>query len=114
MKHLFVVSLLSLSSFASAAEWKLIAKTTLCEDRIQIMGKEGEKYVLALKGDQKIKLFSKDDSVFLEHSLQTTEFESKNADVTYRFIRPSYVEANPPKIDVTHQGEQKRCKMKLF
>jgi hypothetical protein len=113
MKYLFVLSLFSLPSITSAAEWKVIAETTSCRERIQVLGKEGEKYVLAVKGDEKMRLFSKDGSLFLENSPQTTEFVFQNADVTYRFIRPSYVEANSPKMDVISHGQQKRCKMNL-
>lgn len=113
MKHLFFISLLSISSLTYAADWKVIAETTSCAEKIQVMGKEGEKYVLAVKGEEKTKLFAKDGSAFSENSMKTTEFVSKGADVTYRFIQPSYVEANPPKIDVSYHGDQKRCKMQL-
>jgi hypothetical protein len=104
---------MSLSSLTFAAEWKVVAETTLCDEKIQVMGKEGEKYVLAVNGEKKTKLFAKDGSTFSEQSMSSTEFVSKQDDVSYRFIQPSYVEANPPKIDVSHNGEKKRCKMKL-
>lgn len=116
MKHLFVLTIMSLSSIVSAApEWKVVAETTSCADKIQIMGKEGEKYVMAVHGDEKTKLFPKDGSKFQAESMKSTEFASnKNDDVSYRFIQPSYVEANPPKIDVAYSGEKnKRCKMEL-
>lgn len=113
MKHLLFISLMSLSSLTFAADWKVVAETTSCADKIQVMGKEGEKYVLAVKGEEKIKLFAKDGSAFTENSPKTTEFEAKSDGVTYRFIHPSVVEANPPKIDVTFHGEKKRCKMDL-
>lgn len=113
MKNLLFISILSLSSLAWAAqEWKVIAETTVCDEKIQIMGKDGEKYVLAVKGDEKRKLFSKDGSAFNENSMQMTEFSSVG-EPTYNFIHPSYVEANPPKIDVTYSGAKKRCKMEL-
>lgn len=114
MKHLLFVSLMSLSTLSfAAADWKVIATTTSCDEKIQIMGKEGEKYVLAVKGEEKTKLFSADNSEFHENSMKNTEFESKGQDVSYRFIHPSYVEANPPKIDVASNGEKTRCKMEL-
>lgn len=114
MKHLLFISLMSLSSLSLAAtDWKVIAETTSCDEKIQIMGKDGEKYVLAVKGDEKIKLFAKDNSVFQENAMKSTEFEAKSEDVSYRFIHPSYVEANPPKIDVAYHGSKKRCKMDL-
>lgn len=114
MKHLLFISFMSLSTLSFAAtDWKVIAETTSCNEKIQIMGKEGEKYVLAVKGDEKTKLFAKDDSVFHENAMKSTEFEAKSGDVTYRFIHPSYVEANPPKIDVAYNGTKTRCKMDL-
>ena len=114
MKHLFFLAIMSLSSVSMAAEWKVVAETTSCDEKIQIMGKEGEKYVLAVRGDEKIKLFPTDGSKFKEESMKTTEFNSeKSTDVSYRFIQPSYVEANPPKIDVAYYGAKKRCKMDL-
>lgn len=115
MKQLFLIALFSyaLPTFA-AADWKVIAETTSCADKIQVLGKEGEKYVLAVRGEEKVKLFAKDKAEFHENSLATTEFTSDaSQDVKYTFIQPSYVEANPPKIDVAYQGAKKRCKMDL-
>lgn len=113
MKHLLIITIMSLSSFAwSAQDWKVVAETTSCSDKIQIMGKEGEKYVLAVRGEDKVKLFAKDGSVFNENAMRNTEFLSaKNGDVTYIFTQPAYVEANPPKIDVVYGGNKSRCKM---
>ena len=114
MKQLFFISLFTLSSLSfAAAEWKTVAETTSCDEKIQIMGKEGEKFVLLVKGEEKLKLFAKDGSVFHQDSMKSTEFVAKDADASYRFIQPSYVEANPPKIDVIHNGEKTRCKMEL-
>ena len=114
MKHLFFITLMSISTISfAAAEQKLVAETTSCDEKIQIMGKEGEKYVLAVKGEEKTKLFADDGSAFKHESMKSTEFTSKGEDVKYTFIQPSYVEANPPKIDVAHNGEKTRCKMNL-
>lgn len=115
MKHFLFITIMSLSSFAwSAQDWKVVAETTACSDKIQVMGKEGEKYVLAVRGDEKIKLFAKDGSVFNENAMRSTQFVSeKNADVTYTFTQPAYVEANLPKIDVAYNGAKSRCKMEL-
>jgi hypothetical protein len=106
---------MSLSTVAwSAQDWKVVAETTVCEEKIQIMGKEGEKYVLAVRGDGKTKLFAKDGSTFKNDAMRSTEFASdKSSEVSYTFIQPSYVEANPPKIDVSFNGAKKRCKMEL-
>jgi hypothetical protein len=115
MKHLFLIAIMSLSSVAFAADWKVVAETTSCDDKIQIMGKEGEKYVMAVRGDEKTKLFAKDGSAFHEETMRSTEFTSAKSasDVSYTFIQPSMVEANPPKIDVAYNGAKKRCKMEL-
>lgn len=113
MKKFLILFLLTLSSISNADDWKVVAQTISCEEKIQVLGKEGEKYVLAVKGDEKIKLFAVDESTFKVDSIKSTEFISKKDDVTYRFIQPSYVEANPPKIDVIHHGLKKRCKMEL-
>lgn len=113
MKYLFFISLLSFSGMALSAEWKVIAESTSCEDKILIKGKEGEKYVLAVSGGVEKKLFAKDSSSFHENSMKTTEFISRNEGDQYSFIQPSYVEGNPPKIDITHEGQVKRCRMEL-
>lgn len=114
MKQLFFISLLSLSSMAYSAEWKVIAETTSCDEKIQILGKEGEKFVKAISGNEETKLFAKDGSVFHENTMKSTEFVSKKeSEVTYTFRQPSYVEGNPPKIDVAYNGAKKRCKMNL-
>ncbi|MFP5385867.1 MAG: hypothetical protein ACLGHN_07285 [Bacteriovoracia bacterium] len=115
MKQLFFLSILSLSSLAfSAQEWKVVAETTSCDQKIQVLAKEGEKYVKAVSGDEVTKLFPKDGSVFHENTMKMTEFVSdKSSEVKYTFIQPSYVEANPPKIDVSYNGTKKRCKMDL-
>lgn len=115
MKHLFILAIMSLSSVSMAAtDWKVVAETTSCDEKIQIMGKEGEKYVLAVRGEEKTKLFAKDGSVFHENTMRPTEYTSESsADISYRFLQPAYVEANPPKIDVAYNGSKKRCKMDL-
>ena len=106
---------MSMPSLSFANEgWKVIAETTSCAEKIQILGKEGEKFVLAVAGDEKTKLFANDGSAYKESSMKMTEYKSSGEnDVTYRFIQPSYVDGNLPKIDVTYNGEKKRCKMEL-
>jgi hypothetical protein len=115
MKSLLFLAIMSLSSMAmAAADWKVVAETTSCDQKIQIMGKEGEKFVMAVRGEEKTKLFAEDGSAFHADTMTNTEFSSdKKEDVSYRFIQPSYVEANPPKIDVAYNGTNKRCKMEL-
>lgn len=115
MKQLFFITIMVMTSLSFAqAEWKVIAETTSCADKIQILGKEGEKFVLAVQGDKRTKLYAKDDSSFKENAMRTTEYRSAaNSDVSYTFIQPSMVEGNPPKVDISYHGEKKRCKMDL-
>lgn len=114
MKHLFFITLMSMTSVSFASEWKVVAETTSCAEKIQILGKEGEKYVLAVHGEDRTKLFAKDGSTFKENVMSTKEFTSaKEGQVSYTFIQPSMVEGNPPKIDVFYNGDKKRCKMEL-
>lgn len=117
MRHFFLISLLSISSLASAADWKVVAETTSCDEKVQILAKEGEKYVLAVQGGVKHKLIARDGSAFHENTMKTTEFvtdakaDHKLGEPTYTYIQPSYVEGNPPKVDVAYSGVKKRCKM---
>ncbi len=114
MKFLFLLSIFSLSvpSFA-ASTWKVVAETTNCEDKIQILAKEGEKYVLAVNGNQKTKLFNQDGSAFEESPKSTTIYNNtKSNGELYTFIQPSIVEGNAPKINVSTNGEKSRCRMK--
>jgi hypothetical protein len=114
MKKLVFIFLISLSSLAYSGEWKVIAETSKCDEKIQILGKEGEKYVKALNGGLETKLFPKDGSAFHEDSMKMTEFVSdKKSDIKYTFTQPSYVDGNPPKMDVAFNGNKKRCNMNL-
>jgi hypothetical protein len=114
MRQMLLVILLIFPSLSFSADWKIVAESTLCDEKIKIMGKEGEKYVMAIKGEDKIKLSSKDGSVFHENSMKSTEFSNVDRDGTkYTFFQPSYVEGNPPKIDVMINDSKKRCRMEL-
>ncbi|HXH31408.1 MAG TPA: hypothetical protein VNJ01_11390 [Bacteriovoracaceae bacterium] len=108
MKSLFVLSLFALSTLAfGAADWKVVAETTDCGEKVQILGKEGEKFVKAVRGSTESKLVAKDGSVFSHKTMKTTEFSG--SDMTY--TQPGYVEANPAKIDFKDSGNTKRCSM---
>ena len=112
MKQFLFLSLFISFGATAATDWKVIAETTNCNEKIQILGKDGEKFVKAKIGDREHKLVAKDGSTFQENSPKTTEFMAKVDDQTFRFIQPSMVEANPPKIDVASNGVAKRCRMK--
>lgn len=114
MKYLLSVSVLLFgSNILAANEWKLLAESINCSEKIQIFGKQGEKFVLLKKNSGEIKLFSKDGSAFHDNKMESTEYISeKSSPVVYSFIQPSYVEANPPKIDFSHQDHKQRCQMR--
>ncbi len=113
MKLFLTLAIVSHLSFAAAAaEWKKVAETTACSEKIEILGREGEKYVLLVRGTENTKLFSVDGSVFRENALKTTEFTA-SGDVSYTFTQPSYVEANPPKIVAKNAVQNRRCRMSL-
>lgn len=120
MKSLFILTILSLSSFAfSAAEWKVIAESSDCAEKVQILAKEGEKYVMAVKGEVKNKLVAKDGSAFKKDNMKSTEFVSEAStentdskkDGSMTFIQPAYVEGNPAKLDTIQNGKVKRCNL---
>lgn len=121
MKHLLVLSLWSLASLVHAsADWKVVATVSdpACVEKIQILAKEGESFVFAVDGDNKSKLMAEDGSAFSADSMKSTIYSSdakqKNLGAaTYAFIQPSYVEANPPKLDISHHGVKKHCRMNL-
>lgn len=109
MRSIFFLSLITLSSACYAQDWKVIAETENCQDQVQIMGKEGEKYVLAVHGDKKEKLFSKDGSSFKKDMEKTSFYANKNDQ--YAFTQPSVVEANTPKLDMVKNGKKQHCRM---
>ena len=76
MKSLFVLTLFTLSSLnVFAADWSVVAETTDCGEKVQILGKEGEKFVKAVRGETESKLVAKDGSTFSSKSMKNTEFE---------------------------------------
>lgn len=110
MKKCLIVSLLSLSALSYAsADWKVVAESKNCSETIKILGKEGEKYVMAVKGEEQQKLFAKDGSSFKTNSPKMTSFESKEL----KFNHPAVVDGNIPKIEIAHGANTERCKMEL-
>lgn len=106
---LFIL-LLSLSSLSFAeGEWKIIAESENCQQKIQVFGKEGEKYVLVQKGTEQIKLFSEDGSAYKKESPSSTIFKS----VDYKFTNPAIMEANPPKLQILKGQNKQACRMVL-
>ncbi len=108
MKSFFTISLMALTSWAFAdAGWKVIAVTDNCREKVEILAKPGEKYVIADKNGEQEKLFAKDGSAFNPEGMAGNEFKSAN--ITYG--HPSMVEANPPKLDLVESGKKTHCRM---
>lgn len=121
MKGLLFLSLMSLSFFAmAAADWKVIAETVSCPENVQVLAKEGEKYVIATSDNSQKKLYAKDGSEFSAETLSSTEFVSDTSkekylqnEATFTFTQPGYVEGNPPKMDIVKNGKKAHCRMNL-
>ena len=112
MRNLLIFALILSPSFAfSAPEWKVIGSTTDCNETLQIMGKDGEKYVKAVKGDSETKLVAKDGAAFEENNVKTTEFVSEaGSENKITYVHPGKVDGNPAKVTV---GSAHRCRVKL-
>lgn len=121
MKSVLLLSLMSLSTLAwSAQEWKVVAVTTTsCKEKLQVLAKEGEKFVYVTEGETKTKLFSEDGSAFSEEnprSVVYTNTKDKTLSATskrYTFTQPSMVDPNPAKLEVGMNQGLDKCKMTL-
>lgn len=121
MKSVLFFSLMSLTTFAwSAQEWKVVAETTTaCQEKVQVLAKEGEKFVYVSDGSTKTKLFAEDGSAFSEQNGKAVTYTNAHdkslddADKRYTFVQPSMVDPNPAKIQVAMNGVSDKCKMKL-
>lgn len=121
MKSVFLLSLMSFTSFAwSSADWKVVAETTNnCKEKIQVLAKEGEKFVYVAEGDMKTKLLAEDGSGYSSESGKAIVFSNESdkslttAAKRYSFTQPSMVDGNPPKINVAVNGVKDNCKLKL-
>lgn len=121
MKSVFLLSLMSLTTFSfAAAEWKVVAETTTnCKEKVQVLAKEGEKFVYVANGNEKTKLFAEDGTAFSEQSGQAITFSNKkdksltNASKRISYTQPSMVDPNPPKIDLAMNGVSEKCKLSL-
>jgi hypothetical protein len=109
MKCLVVFSLSVLCFSAWAAEdWKVVAVSSNCEEKILVLAKEGEKFVYLISGELKIKLASSDGHPYSEESPQSLTFKNKE----YTFMKPSMVDPNPSLLEVHSSGIKSNCKMK--
>lgn len=120
MKSVFLLSLMSFSSFlmAATADWKVVAETTTnCKEKIQVLAKEGEKFVYVADGSNKTKLFSEDGTVYSEQNGKAVVYsnptEKSLSAKKFTFTQPSVVDGNPPKIDMAMNGVRDNCRLKL-
>jgi hypothetical protein len=115
MKTVTIFSLILFCGYSFAfSGWKMVARSTSCSDQIRIMAKEGETYVIAQKGAEKIKLFSEDKISFKSNLPWSSQFTAKSGKMGYRLIYPSSIEANPPKLDIYHGKKFERCKLEII
>lgn len=126
MKSVFFLSLISLTSLAwsvatpSAKDWKVVAESTgTCKEKLQVLAKEGEKFVYVTNGQAKTKLASEDGSAFSEQNAKPIVF-TNNADKSlnessekFTFTQPAMVDGNPAKLHVSQNGVKDNCKMNL-
>ena len=121
MKSVLFLSLMMSSLGAwCAQDWKVIAETSnACKQKLQVMAKEGEKFVYVKEGDTKTKLFAEDGALFSEQNGKPIVY-SNGQDKTlndtskrFTFVQPSMVDGSPPKLDVAFNGVKENCKMKL-
>ena len=121
MRSVFFFSLVLFSTFSwSAPEWKVVAESTSdCTDKLQVLAKEGEKFVYVTDSHSKTKIYSSDGSVFSQQNGQEVVFSNsheKNLDERskrFTFIQPSMVSSTLPKLTIVSQGLMNHCKMKL-
>lgn len=118
MKSFLFFSLMALTSLTWAAQdWKVVAVTTNnCQEKVEVLAKEGEKFVYVNDGSAKTKLFAEDGSSFSEQSGKMITFSNnsdKNSSEKYTFVQPSMVDPNPAKIEIAANGLKANCKMKL-
>ena len=119
MKGLLFISLFSIVSAAqAAADWKVVAETSGCAEKVKILAKEGEKYVRAVHNENERNLYSQDGSAYSSQALKSVQFSSDTkkekyllGDATYTFTQPGMAEGNPPKVDVAFSGRQEHCRM---
>lgn len=121
MKILVVVSFFTLTGMLFAAtEWKMVASTVSgCQNKLEVLAKEGETFVYVIDGDKKVKLNSIDGSAFSQESGKMLSFTNKNNSSLlpdskrYFFGQPSVVDGNPPRLEILQDSQSTKCKMKL-
>lgn len=106
------------TAFAATPDWKVVAETLNCSEKIQILAQEGEKFVFAVKGEEKTKLMGEANSTYNKDAPKAVTFSSQaNArGEKISFTNPSVVEANLPKIQfasATKGLEPQKCNLSV-
>lgn len=110
MKTIFFILLNIFSYFSYASDsWKVEAETTSCQTEYKILAKSGEKFVILLNGENKVKLHSEDGSGYMDENPRRTIFLNKNLNVSY--VRPSVVDGNLPKLKFTDNEALSNCQL---
>lgn len=119
MRTIIISSLIALSipAFAAVEGWQVIAESGKdCPEKVQILGKEGEKYVRALYDGKDQKLISKSKEAFTSDAKREMTFESmkeESRNETVKFTNPGMVESNVPKVEVVKNGKTHNCNMQV-
>lgn len=119
MRTLLISSLVLISAPALAAVegWQVIAESGKdCPEKVQILGKEGEKYVRALYDGKDQKLVAKSKEAFSTEAKREMVFETQKEEArneTVKFTNPGMVESNVPKIEVVKNGKTHNCNMQV-
>jgi hypothetical protein len=119
MKSFTILSIFVASTaFAANPAWKVVAETSKCTEKIQILAKEGESFVYAVKGGEKTKLIGEANSIYNKDAPKAVTFSSQaNArGETISFTNPSVVEANLPKIQFASANkglEPQKCNLSV-
>ena len=117
MRALLISSLFLLSSsvFAAYEGWQVIAESGKdCPEKVQILGKDGEKYVRALYDGKDQKLVAKSKEAFSSSAKREMVFESQKEEArneTVKFTNPGMVESSTPKVEVVKNGKTHNCNM---
>jgi hypothetical protein len=117
MKSALLFISFSLSLSATAAEWKVIAETTDCPERVRVLASEGEKHVLVEKEGKRQRLESENGKAYRSDRGTTMSFatDTRNKTLgdlpTYEFNLPATFESNPPRIHIFYSGVKHDCRM---
>lgn len=112
LKSLFTLFILALSVHSFSADWKPVAKTVNCPQKVEVFAKTGEKYILLELDGKKHQLHSNKEESYSEDALVSHQFVDSEEKLVVTL--PGYVEANPPKFDNKLSAKKVHCRMNLL